>query len=190
MSERAARHVPAVRVGDVAFSMILLVVFVGTYLLAQEWPFRARFVPELLSTLGVAFAVLKLLGFGVQARQHLAWKRQHDAASGSKAHAGGHDDDHGTQASEEVRPDDSIEYAFGTAGRRAWAAAGGWATGFFVSLWVFGVFVTVPVFALAYLRLAGRTTWRAAAIYAGVAGGVVWLAFRVLLYVPMPGGIF
>lgn len=180
MSTRVANAVPAVRVGDAVFTLFLLAVFVFAYVQAQEWPFRARLFPELLSVAGIGFTVLKLVGMGVQAWRHHVWKARQALAGESG----------GDVEEVEEEPDHSLEYAFGTASRRAWAAALAWAASFFVLLWLSGVFVAVPVFALLYLRIAGKASWLAAALYAGIAAGVLWLVFRYLLSVPMPVGIF
>ncbi|MPZ63878.1 MAG: hypothetical protein GEU93_21995 [Propionibacteriales bacterium] len=182
MRGSAAEPVPAVRGGDVLIALIMLAVFVLAYVYAQQWPFRARFFPEYVSVAGAAFAVLKLVGYGVQLRWHRAWNRQ---APESDPAAGKTEPD-----PEDDQADYSLEYVFGTATRREWAAALGWIAAFFVSLWLVGVFITVPLFAFAYLRIAGKAGWLAAAAYAAVAGAVLWLAFYQLLYVPMPAGVF
>ncbi|MPY79739.1 MAG: hypothetical protein GEV04_14960 [Actinophytocola sp.] len=163
-----------VRLGDVVITVLLLAVFVGAYLLAQDWPFRTKLFPGLLATAGIGIAVLKLGGHGVQAYRHRtrhSATRQEDAGS-------------------EQGDDHSIEYVFGTAGARAWLAALGWAAAFFVALCVLGVFITVPLFTLAYLKISGSAGWLGATIYAVVAGGVLWFVFGELLAVPMPAGIF
>lgn len=179
MKTRTATQVPAVRAGDVVIALFLLAVFVFAYLQAQEWPFRTRFFPELLAAAGIGFAVLKLAGFGWQAYRHRQWTRQ--AATDPP----GADDQADEQADEH-----SIEYVFGTASGRAWLAALAWVAVFFVSLCVFGVFITVPLFTLAYLKIAGSAGWLGAVIYAAVAGGLLWFIFGELLAVPMPAGIF
>ncbi len=167
------------RVGDVVITVILLVAFISGYLAAQAWPFEAKLFPQLLCSAGAALALLKLVDFLIQVRHRQ--RRPHGVTPGRVAaeHAGAQDG-----------PQHTPEYVFGTAGRRAWAAALGWVTTFFVALYLFGVFVTVPLFALAYLLICGRHGWLGATVYAGVAGGVVWFVFSRLLEVPMPAGIF
>lgn len=182
MRGSAAEPVAAVRAGDVGIALVMLVVFAVAYVYAQDWPFRARFFPEYVSLAGMAFAVLKLIGFGVQLQRHRSWNRQ--ALSGGTAPRKPEPDGEDDQA------DHSLEYVFGTATGGEWTAALGWIVAFFVSLWIFGVFITVPLYAFAYLRIVGKAGWLGAAVYAAVAGGVLWLVFYRLLYVPMPAGIF
>lgn len=168
-----------IRVGDVVLTVILLAVFSGAYLRALDWPFRAALFPKLLSAAGIGFAVLALIGFAVRLRR-AAREEPGEPAGSAPVHAG----------EDEERHEQSPEYIFGTAGARAWIGAVAWVAAFFAGLWLVGVYVIVPVFAFAYLRTAGGASLRAAAVYAAVAGGVLWLAFTRLLEVPMPAGIF
>jgi len=57
-------------------------------------------------------------------------------------------------------------------------------------LWLFGVFVAVPVFAFAYLKFSGGAGWLGAGLYAAISASVLYIAFARLLTVPMPEGIF
>ncbi|WP_395103996.1 tripartite tricarboxylate transporter TctB family protein [Actinomadura sp. SCN-SB] len=166
-----------IRAGDVVMTVILLGVFSGAFLLALDWPFRAAFFPRLLSIAGICFSVLKLIEFAV-----LLWR---PARSGPVEPPAARP----VPADDEEQDDQSLEYVFGSAGARAWAAAVAWVAAFFVGLWLVGIYVIVPVFTLAYLRTAGKASWPAAALYAAVAGGVLWLAFTRLLAVPMPAGV-
>ncbi len=171
------------RTGDWVLALAFLGVFAVGYLAARDWPLRAALFPQLVSATGFILTVLRLLAFTVQAA-----RSRHDVREATSVV-----DDHerGIElVDDEAEADESIEYVFATAGPRAWAAALGWIVAFFASLWVLGVFVTVPLFALLYLRFAGRTSWVAAALYAGVTGGLIYLVFQELLVLPMPDGIF
>lgn len=63
-----------------------------------------------------------------------------------------------------------------------------WAGGFFVSMAMLGLLVTVPLFAVAYLRFAANEKWLHAAAYGLVAWLFVELVFVRLLHVPLPAG--
>lgn len=63
-----------------------------------------------------------------------------------------------------------------------------WAVAFFVSLWMLGLVVTVPLFAFVYLRFAAGESWPKAAAYAVVTWLFIELLFIRLLHVPLPGG--
>jgi hypothetical protein len=176
------------RAGDVVITLVLLVTFVSAYVVAQPWPFEAKLFPQLLCAAGVVLAVLKLVECLMQVRHRRQQLRRvgPGGVASVEVEADDEDDEDGEQDGREHSP----EYIFGTAGRRAWAAALGWVATFFVALYLFGVFVTVPLFALAYLLICGRHGWLGATVYAGVAGSVVWFVFSHLLAVPMPAGIF
>lgn len=86
--------------------------------------------------------------------------------------------------------DESLEYVFATAGGRAWLSALGWITAFFVSFFVLGAYITVPLIALLYLRFAGKASWWAAAVYAVVTGAIIYLVFNMVVFIPLPESIF
>ena len=86
--------------------------------------------------------------------------------------------------------DESLEYVFATAGWRRWASSLAWITAFFVSFFVLGAYITVPLFALVYLRFAGKASWWAAALYAVVTGAVIYLVFSQVVVVPLPEAVF
>ena len=90
---------------------------------------------------------------------------------------------------DEQEEDESLEYVFATAGGRAWSASLAWITAFFVSFFVLGAFITVPLFALVYLRFAGKASWWAAAAYAVVTGALIFVVFRYVVFLPLPTGV-
>lgn len=63
-----------------------------------------------------------------------------------------------------------------------------WAVGFFVSMWGIGLQLTIPLFALVYLRLAAGEAWPKAAAYALLAWLFVELTFVRTLHIPLPAG--
>jgi hypothetical protein len=63
-----------------------------------------------------------------------------------------------------------------------------WAAAFFVSVAVLGFALTVPLFAVAYLRFAAAERWPYAAAYGIAAWLFVQLLFVRLLHVPLPAG--
>lgn len=63
-----------------------------------------------------------------------------------------------------------------------------WAIAFFVSMWVIGLQLTIPLFALVYLRLEAGEAWPKAAAYAAIAWLFVELTFVRTLHIPLPAG--
>lgn len=182
MSAPESKAPSPVRRGDLVITLLLLAIFVGAFVTSFGWPFRAAFFPKLLSGAGILLALLKLAGLGMAHRR----AGDPDAPVATAELVVGDT----KIINEEEEEDRSLEYVFATAGGAAWAAALGWIVGFFVMLYVFGVFVAVPVFALAYLRIAGGVGWVGAILYAGITAGILYVAFAQLLNVPMPPGIF
>jgi hypothetical protein len=91
---------------------------------------------------------------------------------------------------DEQEEDESMEYVFASAGGRAWIAALGWVTTFFVSFFVLGAYITVPLFAFVYLMVAGKVKWWAALIYAVVTGLIIFVVFRDIVFIPLPESPF
>jgi hypothetical protein len=63
-----------------------------------------------------------------------------------------------------------------------------WAVAFFVSMWMIGLALTIPLFAFVYLRLAAGEAWPKAAAYAAIAWLFVELTFVQTLHIPLPAG--
>lgn len=152
-------------VADVVITVLLLALFAGAFLAAGEWSFRAALFPRLVTGAGAVLAALHL----VQALLRL--RRPAPAVD-----------------ADDSDPDD-VEYVFRTAGPRRWASALGWVAGFFVLLYLAGLYVTAPVFSLLYLRFTGKRTWIFSAIYAIVIAVVLYVAFELALGVPTPSGL-
>jgi hypothetical protein len=167
----APRRAPSGAVADVVLTVLLLALFGWGFLEAAQWSFRAALFPRIVT--GGAF-VLAALHLG-----HALLRLRRRAALTSDGSADTLDED----------ADDAVQL-FRTAGPQRWAAALAWVGGFFVLLFVGGLFVTAPVFSLLYLRFAGGRTWVFSAVYAVVTGVVLYLAFEVALGVPTPPGLF
>ncbi|HET8568985.1 MAG TPA: tripartite tricarboxylate transporter TctB family protein [Candidatus Limnocylindria bacterium] len=69
------------------------------------------------------------------------------------------------------------------------AASAGWAAAFYASLWALGLLASVPLFSVAYLRLAAKASWPFAVGYAIVASIFVYAVFVSLLHIRLPTGI-
>jgi hypothetical protein len=208
------------RAGDWVIAGVLLALFVTAFLLAQDWPFRAALFPMIISVLGALLALVKLLGLAVAtvrsrrgpsgaavvpseraadlpaqpmdsspeavnirtAAVAAEDRRERGEVTGTPADLQVVDDDQ--------EDDESLEYIFATAGGRAWLASLAWITAFFASFFVLGAYLTVPLFALFYLRFAGKAKWWAAAAYAAVAGAVIYVVFRTVVFIPLPVSVF
>lgn len=207
------------RAGDWVIAAVMLALFIAAYFLAEQWPFRAALFPQIVSAAGAALAMLKLAGLAlatVRARRapqglgiapstraaDLPVQPQDSSpesegvrtAAVARDGQGAADPDvplpELTFVDDEQGDDKSMEYAFASAGGRKWAASLAWITAFFVLFFVLGAYITVPLFALVYLRFAGKESWLSAAIYAVVVGGVIYGVFREIVFIPLPESIF
>ncbi len=213
-NDKTTRRGP--RLGEWFIAAALLAFFVFGYLAAQAWPFRAALFPQMVSALGLFLVVLR---FGGLILQTIRGRRVVDAVTPVQAKVaqslGVQPADSSPEAQqvrvaaqaadtpqepqkltdlaiidEEAEEDESMEYVFASAGGRAWAEALAWIVLFFVGFFVLGAFITVPLFALVYLRVAGKASWLAAAIYAAVVGLIIYYVFRELVYIPLPVSVF
>lgn len=64
-----------------------------------------------------------------------------------------------------------------------------WLVAFFVSVFTMGLLVTVPLFAIAYLRFEARFSLLVTLVYAVIATVFVWGIFGALLHIPLPKGV-
>ncbi len=218
VAEQPVAHKP--RAGDWVIAGVLLVLFVTAFVIAQDWPFRAALFPIIVSVLGALLAIVKLLGLTmavVRSRPTpggaavVPSERAADlpalpadsspeavnirtaAVAAEEKRASGEAGDKPADlqvVDDDQEDDESLEYIFATAGARAWTASLAWITAFFVLFFVLGAYITVPLFALFYLRFAGGAKWWAAALYAVVAGAVIFLVFRNVVFIPLPVSVF
>ncbi|WP_347058397.1 tripartite tricarboxylate transporter TctB family protein [Blastococcus sp. HT6-30] len=193
-SRTSARDV----VADVVLALLLLALFGWAFLEAADWSFKAALFPRIVTGLGFTMAALQL----VQSLLRLARGRRAAGAPEPVTSPAGPIEPvpaatpaesvpqaAGATTEDDVNEDD-VEYVFQTAGARRWTEAVTWVTAFFVLLYVAGLFVTAPLFSFLYLRFAGRRSWTFCAIYAVVVGVVLYVAFEVLLGIPVPPGLF
>jgi Tripartite tricarboxylate transporter TctB family len=170
-------------VAELVITVVLLALFGWAFLDAADWSFRAALFPRIVTGAGFAFCAIKLV------QDLFALRRGRTVGTPTPELDHAPVPDGGTHEDEDVAEED-VEYVFATAGARNWSIALAWVAGFFVLLYVAGLFVTAPVFSLLYLRFGGRQSWRVSVIYAVVIGVVLYLAFEVALGIATPPGLF
>lgn len=198
------------RLGEWIITLSMLAFFAAAYLIAEDFPIRAALFPRMVSVLGLALSLLRIVGLvretvrGTRARLSLpavasaptaVVEHPPAAASPASPDTRGEPVEAVSAPSElaivddDVEDDASMEYVFASAGTRAWLEAMSWIVVFFIAFFTLGAFLAVPLFALLYLRLSGNTSWSAAAVYALVTGSLIYVAFRRLVYIPLPTGL-
>lgn len=157
-------RLPTVRLRD--FTYLFVLVVAGTLLLmAFDWPHAARFGPVLV---GSAVCILAIVGFANQIFTHSVPGRVAVAAR-----------------TEETAPcvDDDTPVAL--VSRRSLRLFG-YLVGFVVSIAFLGFLASVPLLAIAYMRIEGRERWTSVMIYAASLTGAVYLIFDRILRIPWP----
>lgn len=152
---------------DLLLTLGLLAVFVVAFLTARAWSFETGVFPRMVTALGAVLALLHLVV--LVARRSVPDLRAH-----------------GEDA--EIEAVD-VEYVFERAGARAWLRNLAWIGGFFLLLYLAGIFVAAPVFTISYLRLEARTSWLLSLVYAVVVGAMLYLSFVLFLDLPTPPGL-
>jgi hypothetical protein len=164
---RTERRLPVV---DIVISLGLAALFANAFWTATEWSVKAGLFPLMVTGLGVVLALLHVAVLLLQSRTPVPVVEER------------------VDADDEAEGD--VEYVFAHAGGRAWAGSLAWIAAFFVGLYVVGLFVIAPLFALAYLRCSVRRSWVFSVAYAAVTFAVLYLAFEVALQLPVPPGLF
>lgn len=66
-----------------------------------------------------------------------------------------------------------------------------WILGFFMSIWLIGFSLSVPLFVFLYLKVQSRESWTLSLVLTGAAWLLFWAVFVKLLTLPFPeGGLF
>jgi hypothetical protein len=161
------RQLPVV---DIVLSLVLAAVFANAFWIATEWSVKAGLFPRMVTGLGLILSLLHVALLLLRARTPVPVVEER------------------VDADDEAEGD--VEYVFAHASGRAWAGSLAWIAAFFVGLYVVGLFVIAPLFALTYLRFSVRRSWVFSVAYAAVTFAVLYLAFEVALQLPVPPGLF
>lgn len=93
-----------------------------------------------------------------------------------------------TEAEAEVDPNDA-EYVLSHTSRGVWLSTLGFIVGFFLVLYLCGLFVAAATLSLSYLVVVGKKSWLFASMYAAVLTGLLWILMRWVTYIPSPRGV-
>lgn len=160
-----ARQAPRrIAVADLIGGVLLVVVMAGAWLLTRDWDDKAAVFPRGIALGGVVLGVVLVVRSLVGTRRAPV-----------------------VPDAEEL--EDDLDYVFHTASGRQWLVTLAWFGGFFVSLYVLGLYPTSIVFTVLYLHTQDRRSWLFSGIYALVLTGALYLAFTVALAQQVPGGL-
>jgi hypothetical protein len=171
---------------DVIGGLLLVVVFGGAFFLAWGWQRQASLFPLGVSGLGFVLGVILVIR-ALLARDDVSLA---ESAHVVPVHPGSLVDESLVDEAEASPEGDNPEYVFTEASGRDWLRTVLWFGGFFLALYVLGVYVAAFIFTLLYLRYQGRRSWLFSAVYAVILVAVMYLAFTVALAQPVPSGLF
>ncbi len=183
----AAAPPPRRDIAGLVICAALILVFGWGLAEATGWSLRAALYPRLVSTAGLVLTLVQLV-VGLRARRAPA--QAQDLEEETQRAPAGRQLAGVTVLDDEEAAEQDVEYVFANAGPKAWRETLLWVALFFVGLFVFGLYVVVPLFCLAYLRLVARSSWLVAAVYAAVALVALYVPLTYLLRVPVPEGLF
>jgi hypothetical protein len=156
---------PAIRAEHIMYVTFILVLSAMLWQ-AKDWPANARMVPFIVGCAALAFCSLSLAD---------ALFRRQAPDSDSSGAGSIHMDV--TSSTADLPP--SI------VARRS-AIFFGWLLGFMASVWAIGMILTVPLFVILFMRIAGKEPVRLVLPQALVGGVFVYVVFHRLLAVPWP----
>jgi hypothetical protein len=183
MSGTAHRQVRPV--ADLVITVLLIALFGWALWTSLDWSFRAAVFPRMVTALGLGLVILHLLILLARPAKFAPGK---SAPGTPAAGAPGQSDSFPLEGDDELEVHE-LEYEFGHASRRTWLVNLGWVIAFFGGVFVVGLFPASLVFTLTYLRFGGGRSWRFAAIYTVIVGGVLFGFFDQMLRLSMPLGI-
>lgn len=172
---------------DLAITLVLVFIFAWELWQVQlgKWPFRAALFPVITGVVVLTLLALKLL---------LDLRTARQPADVAPAPVGGTKLETEGQSLDLIEEDEAaeaeLEDIFATAPRPVWVRALGWMALFFGMVWTLGMMVTIPLFAFAYLLVAGREKPWVAVLYAVVSWLFIYFLFGRVLNIVLPESVF
>jgi TctA family transporter len=144
------------------FPLALIAVFSYMLVEARAWSSAARIVPQIVGSLGLAFAALSLANAALRRAPHAAAAAGHMDLAADTGHLPAR-----------------------TVLARA-AAFFGWFVAFMAFTALVGLLPSVPLFVAAYMRVENREPWRLVLAHAAAFTLFIYVLFHRLLTVPWP----
>ncbi|MEW1980229.1 tripartite tricarboxylate transporter TctB family protein [Citricoccus sp. NPDC079358] len=172
---------------DLVISCVILVICGGAIAISITYPPSvSMLLPRLAAGLGLLCAAWIIISKSIA----LARQRLETGVEGTT----GPVDDHTavlkvpTEDDDEVDPNDA-EYVLSHTSRRVWLTTIGFIAGFFLVLYLCGLFVAAAALSLVYLIVIGKKSWLFSLIYTAVLTGLLWVLMRWATYIPSPPGV-
>ncbi len=174
-------------VPDLVISCVVLIICGGALALSVTYPPAVSLLlPRLAAGLGLLCATWMILSKLIS----LARQRQEAGAARTANPVHVHTGEISAPAEDddEVDPNDA-EYVLSHTPRRVWLTTIGFIAGFFLVLYLCGLFVAAAALSLVYLVTVGKKSWLFSLGYTTVLTGLLWVLMRWVTYIPSPPGI-
>lgn len=146
------------------FTVIILLLMLGLVMSAKQWQYQARLFPW---AIGIPTLLLCFLQLGLDL---FKTQKATDAAGMM-----------------DLPVDRSVPVAVVV--KRA-VNIFSWIFGLFLSVWLIGFIISVPLFMLLYLSIQAREPWKVTITYAVVMFVFLIGVFEMVLHIPWPPGVF
>jgi hypothetical protein len=165
---------------DLVIACVVLLICGGALALSFTYPpATAMLLPRAAAVLGVVGAAWIVVSKSTE----LSRRRVEAAVEDEDAPA-----DLSPDEEEEVDPNDA-EYVLSHTPRDIWLMTLGILAGFFLVLYLCGIFIAAGALSLIYLLIVGKKTWSYALIYTVFFTGSLWFVLRVPTYILTPPGV-
>ncbi|MGJ9372545.1 hypothetical protein [Nesterenkonia sp. CF4.4] len=171
---------------DLVISCVVLVLCAGALALSFTYsPVVSLLLPRLAAGLGILCAGLMI----ASTSRALASRREKTKTVGTTSPVEERTTvPDPTEAGVDVDPNDA-EYVLSHTSRGVWLSTLGFIVGFFLVLYLCGLFVAAAALSLSYLVVVGKKSWLFASMYAVVLTGLLWILMRWVTYIPSPRGV-
>lgn len=175
---------------DIVISCFILFVSAGAMALSFTYPPAvSMLLPRLAAGLGVFCAVWMIINKSIAfARDR---RESDDVYDSTAAVSSPREETLGLDlpdAAEEVDENDA-EYVLSHTPRKIWLVTLGFIAGFFILLYLCGLFIAACALSLAYLLVVGKKSWIFAVLYSAAFTALLWAFMRWVTYIPSPSGI-
>jgi hypothetical protein len=172
---------------DLVISCVVLVICSGALVTSVTYPPAVSLLlPRLAAGLGLLCAAWLLVSKSIALARERGETGTHGTAGPVEEQAAMLNEP--AEDNDEMDPNDA-EYVLSHTSRRVWLTTLGFIAGFFLILYLCGLFVAAAALSLVYLFVIGKKSWLFSLIYTVVLTGLLWVLMRWVTYIPSPPGV-
>ena len=149
------------RKAEIAFSLMMVMVFAFAIYEARGWRIYARLLPWVI---GFPMLTLALIQLAIDIRNR------------------------GTKSDDRTAGEEEVQIPAPVVQRRTFSIIA-WLFGLFLAIWVLGFIVSIPLFTFLYLKIESGESWWLAILLGAVTWGFTVGLFQLVLTIPFPPGL-